>query len=41
MKKVIAILLICALVLVGCSKSAEQPPTGESTVSSAQKETKE
>ena len=41
MKKIIALLLICVLVFVGCSKSAEQPPAGENTVSSAQKEGKE
>lgn len=41
MKKIIAILLICVMVLAGCSKSAEQPPAGDNTVSSAQKETEE
>ena len=41
MKKIIAILLICVLVLIGCSKSAEQPPAGESQASSSRKEVKE
>ena len=41
MKKIIAILLICVMVLAGCSKSAEQPPSGDNAVSSAQKETEE
>lgn len=41
MKKVLAIVLICVLILVGCSQSAEHPPADESTVSSTQKEEKE
>lgn len=41
MKKIIAILLICVMVLAGCSKSAEQPPAGDNTVSSSQKEAEE
>ena len=37
MKKIIASLLICVLILVGCSQSVEERPVGEDTVSSDQK----
>lgn len=41
MKKIIAVLLICVLALVGCSKPTQQPPALEGVTSSTQKEVKE
>lgn len=38
MKKIIAIVLVCALILAGCSQSGKQSSTGEVVSSSAQKE---